>query len=55
MAEKFFSIIKQSVFADIGQSLFSEVSEMIDPYIHFNYERIQFKTGEAPLARRLSA
>ena len=28
---------------------------MIDRYIHFyNYERIQFKTGEAPLARRLS-
>ena len=29
---------------------------MIAPYIHFyNYERIQFKTGEAPLERRLSA
>ena len=28
---------------------------MIDRYIHFyNHERIQFKTGEAPLARRLS-
>ncbi len=28
---------------------------MIDRYIHFyNHERIQLKTGEAPLARRLS-
>ena len=28
---------------------------MIDRYIHFyNDERIQLKTGEAPLARRLS-
>lgn len=29
---------------------------MIDRYIHFyNHERIQRKTEEAPLARRLSA
>ena len=29
---------------------------MIDRYIHFyNHERILLKTGEAPLARRLSA
>ncbi|MFR3786113.1 MAG: hypothetical protein ACLTWR_02280 [Agathobaculum desmolans] len=28
---------------------------MIDRYIYFyNHERIQLKTGEAPLARRLS-
>ena len=34
---------------------FSEANEMIDRYIHFyNHERIQLKTGEAPLARRLS-
>lgn len=34
---------------------FSEANEMIDRYIHFgNYERIQLKTGEAPLARCLS-
>ena len=33
---------------------FSEANEMIDRYIHFyNHERIQLKTGEAPLARRL--
>ena len=31
-------------------------SIMIDQYIYFyNHERIQLKTGEAPLARRLSA
>ncbi|WP_165449967.1 IS3 family transposase, partial [Intestinimonas timonensis] len=35
---------------------FSEANEMIDRYIYFyNHERIQLKTGEAPLARRLSA
>ena len=29
---------------------------MIDRYIHFyNHERIQLKTGEAPLVRRLFA
>ncbi|WP_367184384.1 hypothetical protein [Intestinimonas sp.] len=34
---------------------FSEAKEMIDRYICiFNDERIQLKTGEAPLARRLS-
>ena len=34
---------------------FSEANEMIDRYIHFyNHERIQLKTGEAPLTRRLS-
>ena len=35
---------------------FAEANEMIDRYICFyNHERIQLKTGEAPLARRLSA
>ena len=35
---------------------FSEANEMIERYIHFyNYERIQLKTGKAPLERRLSA
>ena len=33
----------------------SQANEMIDRYIHFyNPERIQLKTGAAPLARRLS-
>ena len=35
---------------------FLEANEMIDRYIHFyNHERIQLKTGEAPLTSRLSA
>ena len=35
---------------------FSLANEMINRYIYFyNHERIQLKTGEAPLARRLSA
>ena len=35
---------------------FREANEMIDRYIHFyNHERIQLKTGEAALTRRLSA
>ncbi|HIV88037.1 MAG TPA: IS3 family transposase, partial [Candidatus Pygmaiobacter gallistercoris] len=34
---------------------FSEANEMIDRYIHFyNYERIQSKTGMAPLTLRHS-
>ena len=34
---------------------FCQADEMIDRYIYFcNHERIQLKTGEAPLARRLS-
>ena len=33
-----------------------EANEMIDRYICFyNHERIQLKTGEAPLARRHSS
>ena len=47
MAENFFSILKTECIA--------EANEMIDRYICFyNHERIQLKTGEAPLARRLS-
>ncbi|MBS5141206.1 MAG: IS3 family transposase, partial [Clostridium sp.] len=34
---------------------FCEANEMIDRYIYFyNHERIQLKTGEPPLTRRLS-
>ncbi len=34
---------------------FQQANHLIDEYIHFyNYERLQTKTGEAPLARRLS-
>ena len=47
LAENFFSILKTECIA--------EANEMIDRYICFyNHERIQLKTGEAPLARRLS-
>ena len=56
MAENFFSILKTECIYRHKPSTFSEANEMIDRYIHFyNHERIQLKTGEAPLARRLSA
>ena len=56
MAENFFSILKTECIYRYKPATFSEANEMIDRYIHFyNYERIQLKTGEAPLARRLSA
>ena len=55
MAENFFSILKTECFNRSKPAAFSEANEMIDRYIHFyNHERIQLKTGEAPLARRLS-
>ena len=55
MAENFFSILKTECISRHKPTTFSEANEMIARYIHFyNYERIQFKTGEAPLARRLS-
>ena len=55
MAENFFSILKTECIYRHKPDTFSEADEMIDRYIHFyNYERIQLKTGEAPLARRLS-
>ena len=56
MAENFFSILKTECIYRHKPATFSEADEMIDRYIHFyNYERIQFKTGETPLAQRLSA
>ena len=55
MAENFFSILKTECIYRHKPATFSEANEMIDRYIHFyNYERIQLKTGEAPLTRRLS-
>ena len=55
MAENFFPILKTECIYRHKPATFSEANEMIDRYIHFyNYERIQLKTGEAPLARRLS-
>lgn len=56
MAENFFSILKTEWIYRCKPTTFSEANEMIDRYIYFyNHERIQLKTGEAPLARRLSS
>ena len=55
MAENFFSILKTECIYRHKPATFAEANEMIDRYIHFyNHERIQLKTGEAPLAQRLS-
>ena len=55
MAENFFSILKTECIYRLKPENFSEANEMINRYIHFyNHERIQLKTGEAPLARRPS-
>lgn len=50
MAENFFSILKTEYIYRHKPATFLEAREMIDRYIHFyNYERIQSKTGMAPL------
>ena len=55
VAENFFSILKTECIYWPKPATFFEVNEMIDRYIYFyNHERIQLKTGNAPLARRLS-
>ena len=55
MAENFFSILKTECIYRHKPATFAEANEMIDRYICFyNHERIQLKTGEAPLARHLS-
>ena len=55
MAKNFFSILKTEGIYRHKPATFSEANEMIDHYIYFyNHERIQLKTGEAPLARRFS-
>ena len=56
MAENFFSILKTECIYRHKPATFSEADEMIDRYIHFyNHERIQSKTGVAPLTLRHSA
>ena len=56
MAENFFSILKTECIYRHKPASFKEANEMIDAYIHFyNYERIQTKTGVAPLTQRHSA
>ena len=56
MAENFFSILKTECIYRHKPSTFKEANEMIDRYIAFyNHERIQLKTGVAPLTLRHSA
>ena len=56
MAENFFSILKTECIYRHKPATFKEANEMIDRYIHFyNHERIQLKTGMAPLMLRHSA
>ena len=56
MAENFFSILKTECIYRHKPASFHEANEMIDRYIYFyNHERIQLKTGVAPLALRHSA
>ena len=56
MAENFFSILKTECIYRHKPRTFQEANDLIDRYIHFyNHERIQNKTGVAPLTRRHSA
>ena len=55
MAENFFSILKTECIYRHKPATFSEANDRIDRYIHFyNHERIQSKTGVAPLTLRHS-
>ena len=56
MAENFFSILKTECLYRHKPRTLSEAQHMIDDYIYFyNHERIQTKTGVAPLTLRHSA
>ena len=56
IAENFFSILKTECIYRHKPKTFSEANDLIDRYIHFyNHERIQNKTGVAPLTLRHSA
>ena len=55
MAENFFSILKTECIYRLKPNTMAEAREAIDAYIHFyNHERIQLKTGVAPLTLRHS-
>jgi len=55
LAENFFGILKTECIYRHKPATFQEAKEMIDRYIHFyNHERIQLKTGVAPLTLRHS-
>ena len=56
MAENFFSILKTECIYRHKPKTFKEANDLIDRYIYFyNHERIQNKTGVAPLMLRHSA
>jgi putative transposase len=56
MAENFFSILKTECIDRAKPKTIVEANNCISAFIYFyNHERIQLKTGEAPLARRFSA
>ena len=56
LAENFFDILKTECIYRHKPETFKEANEIIDRYIHFyNHERIQLKTGVAPLTLRHSA
>ena len=56
MAENFFSNLKTECIYRHKPNSFREANDLIDRYIHFyNHERIQNKTGVAPLTLRHSA
>ena len=56
MAENFFSILKTECIYRLKPKTMDEARDVIDAYIQFyNHERIQLKTGVAPLTLRHSA
>ena len=56
MAENFFSILKTECIYRNKPKSFKEARTLIDNYIYFyNHQRIQLKTGVAPLTLRHSA
>lgn len=56
MAENFFSILKTECIYRHHLTTFDEARRLIDNYIYFyNNQRIQLKTGVAPLTQRHSA
>ena len=56
MAENFFSILKTECIYRHKPKTIQDAKDLIDRYIHFyNFERIQLKTGVAPLTLRHSA
>ena len=53
MAENFFGILKTECIYRQKLKTFQQVNDLIDEYIHFyNHERLQTKTGLAPLSLR---